>query len=232
MPAIDHSATVAQIVSAHAATARVFQRLQIDYCCQGNVTVPEACASRPLDPDAVFAELEAALPAGSEAAFEADPRTLPIPALIAHIIERHHGYLRRALPYLAPLAAKVAHVHGPKNDKLAELERTFAELADALEPHLDDEEEVLFPALMSRSADPATVKSGLERMHEEHLGVGALLGRMRELADGYTTPEWGCSSYRVLMNELEALEGDVFRHVHLETHVLMPRFAGGQGARS
>ena len=43
------------------------------------------------------------------------------------------------------------------------------------------------------------------------------------------TPEWGCSSYRVLMSELEALEGDVLRHVHLENHVLMPRFVTARG---
>jgi regulator of cell morphogenesis and NO signaling len=38
-------------------------------------------------------------------------------------------------------------------------------------------------------------------------------------------PEWACTSYRTLLSELAALEGDVLRHVHLENHVLMPRFA-------
>jgi regulator of cell morphogenesis and NO signaling len=230
MTHLDRSATVAQIVSDHAVAARVFQRLQIDYCCHGDVTVFEACAGRPLDPDAVFAELEAALPS-SEATLETDPRTLPVPALVAHIIERHHGYLRRALPYIGPVADKVARVHGPRNQKLVDLQRTFVELADTLEPHLDDEEEVLFPALMSRSPDPAIVGRGLERTYEEHVEVGAMLSRMRALADGYATPEWGCSTYRVLMNELEALEGDVLRHVHLENHVLMPRFAARRDER-
>jgi regulator of cell morphogenesis and NO signaling len=229
MTQLDRSATVAQIVSDHAVAARVFQRLQIDFCCHGDVTVTEACEGRPLDPDAVFAELEAALPPSGEAALETDPRALPIPALIAHIIEHHHAYLRRALPYIAPLADKVAGVHGPHNEKLPALRNTFLELADALEPHLDDEEQELFPALMSRSPDPAIVKRGLDRMYEEHVEVGALLARLRSLADGYTTPEWGCSSYRVLMSELEALEGDVLRHVHLENHVLMPRFVTARG---
>jgi len=61
---------------------------------------------------------------------------------------------------------------------------------------------------------------------EDHLAVGGMLARLRTLANGFTTPEWGCNSYRVLMAELEALEGDVLRHVHLENHVLMPRLTG------
>jgi regulator of cell morphogenesis and NO signaling len=230
MPQLDRSATVAQLVSDHPVAARVFQRLQIDFCCHGDVTVPEACEGR-LDPEAVFAELEAALPASGEASLETDPRSLPNPALVAHIIEHHHAYLRRALPFVAPLADKVARVHGAHNGKLAELRRTLLELADALEPHLDGEEEVLFPALVSRTPDLAVVRRELASMHEDHLAVGKLLSRLRAAADGYVTPEWGCSSYRVLMSELEQLEGDVLRHVHLENHVLMPRFAAGREAR-
>ncbi len=59
--------------------------------------------------------------------------------------------------------------------------------------------------------------------HEDHLAVGALLERIREATDGFAVPEWGCNTYRVTMRELDALEADVLRHVHLENHVLMPR---------
>jgi regulator of cell morphogenesis and NO signaling len=58
------------------------------------------------------------------------------------------------------------------------------------------------------------------------LTVGDLLARIRALTAGFTTPEWGCNTYRVLMAELDGLEADVLRHVHLENHVLAPRFVG------
>ena len=223
MPSLNRSATVAQIVTEHFITARVFQKHEIDFCCHGEVTLPEACRGRSLDPDAVFAELEAILPASGDAPGE-DPRELSTAALVARIVDRHHGYLRRQLPFLEPLVAKVAIVHGAKNPKLAELLATFRELADALEPHLDREEEVLFPALVARRPDPEIVRRELEDMHADHLTVGALLARIRSGSNGFATPEWGCNTYRVVMRELEALEGDVLRHVHLENHVLMPRF--------
>ena len=61
-------------------------------------------------------------------------------------------------------------------------------------------------------------------MQQEHLHVGNLLARMRIYADDFSAPDWACGSYRTLMRELAALEMDTLRHVHLETHVLMPRF--------
>jgi len=225
---IDPNATLAQIVLAHSATARVFQQHGLDFCCRGDVQLSAACAAKGLDARALVTELEAA--AGARAAPERDPRELSTPALVAFIVDRHHGYLREALPALRPLADKVAHVHGPHNPKLVPFARTLHAVADALEPHLDQEEQVLFPALMSRAPDPALVARELAAMHEDHLAVGSMLAELRALSDGYTTPEWGCTSYRTLLNEVEALEMDVLRHVHLENHVLMPRFAAKSAA--
>lgn len=219
---LDRTATVAQIVLDHAVAARVFQRHRIDFCCHGDVTVPAACEARELDPEAVYAELEAAIPA--DAGGDEDPRTLSTTALVARIVERHHGYARRALPFVGPLAGKVARVHGEHEPRLVPLRDAVAALADALLPHLDAEEAVLFPALLGPSPDPAILRRELASMVEDHRAVGQLLERMRELSDGFTTPEWGCNSYRVYMAELAALEEDVLRHVHLENHVLMPRF--------
>jgi regulator of cell morphogenesis and NO signaling len=228
MHQLDRSSTVAQIVTDHSAAARVFQKHGIDYCCRGNVTVPVACRERRLDPEAVFAELEAVLPARGEAA-EQDPRGLSTAALIARIIDRHHAYLRRALPEVGPIAAKVASVHGGKDPRLVEIGAVCRELAESLLPHLEEEESVLFPALMVPRPDASVVRREVERMHEDHLAVGDMLARLRALSDGYATPGWGCNTYRVLMAELEALEADILRHVHLENHVLAPRFTRAPG---
>jgi regulator of cell morphogenesis and NO signaling len=220
---IDRHATVAQIVTDHTVAARVFQKHGIDYCCHGNVTVPQACLDGRLDPEALFAELEAAL-VPADARTEESPRTLSTAALVARIVDRHHGYLREALPRIAPIMAKVAKVHAARGSHLRRLHEAFSELAASLGPHLDDEEEILFPALMARTPDLEAVRRELGRMLEEHLAVGDLLAEIRALTDGFTTPEWGCNTYRVLMSELDALEADILRHVHLENHVLAPRF--------
>lgn len=222
---IDRSATVAQIVAQHSETAAIFQRHRIDFCCRGNVTVAQACAGRS-DSEALFAELERAVRERARERPEENLLDLSTPKLLARIVDRHHGYLRRALPRIWPLLAKVASVHGERNPKLFALRHAFSELDDMLEPHLEFEEEVLFPELVRPGGSAASACEHLDKMAREHLGVGTKLAQIRSLADDFTTPPWGCSSYRALMAELQELEADVLQHVHLENHVLMPRFAG------
>jgi regulator of cell morphogenesis and NO signaling len=223
MHTLDRSATLAQLVTEHPAAARIFQKHGMDYCCHGNVSVAEACLRVPLDAEVVFAELEEAIgETRLDADAQDDPRALSMAALIARVVDRHHVYARRALAHVAPIMEKVSRVHGPRDPRLHELEAAFRKLSGALPPHLDEEEEVLFPALLAAEPDRRLVSQELDRMQVDHLAVGDLLARIRTLAHGFSTPEWGCATYRVLMTELEALETDTLRHVHLENHVLAP----------
>jgi regulator of cell morphogenesis and NO signaling len=230
MPNVARDATVAEIVTTHPETARVFQRHGIDFCCRGGVSVASACEGLAVTPEALFRELDDEVAARAGAAPAEDVRALGTAALIARIVDRHHGYLRRALPFLVPLSAKVASVHGAHESRLVPLAAAVSELAGMLEPHLEEEEQVLFPALTSRNPDPDVVEREFARMHEDHLAVGDVLRDLRTLTDGFVAPEWGCTSYRTLMAGLEELEGDILRHVHLENHVLMPRFVGAARA--
>lgn len=223
---LDRSQTIAKIVLDHSECAPIFQKHRMDFCCRGNVSLEEACTARGLDPRVVAAELEAAI-AERRGDGNVDPRSLATPALVAHIVARHHEYLRKALPFVEGLVRKVARVHGDHEPKLRELERVVLALIEALPPHLAQEEEVLFPALTARDGDRGVIARELASMNADHLAVGSLLEQMRIAADDFTVPSWGCGSYRALFRELEALEGDVLRHVHLENHVLMPRFAPG-----
>ncbi len=213
--------TVAEIVARFPASARVFQAHRIDFCCKGDQTL--AAAAGPAAERELLAEVEAAIRAPAAAA-EGPATDLPTPALVGRILDRHHGYLRRALPAIGPVLEKVAAVHGGREPRLAPLLATFVELERAILPHLDEEEQVLFPLLLSRSPERGRVAEELRRMREDHLAVGAALERIRTLTGDFTAPEWSCRSYRLAMAELEDLETDLLRHVHLENHVLMPRF--------
>jgi regulator of cell morphogenesis and NO signaling len=144
---------------------------------------------------------------------------------VAHVVEHHHPYARRALPYIVPLLARVAGFHGKRNAKLGALCEAGNELAETLQAHFDEEEQVLFPALLA--APPG--RNGRPRPSPRPCGhpgeLARLLAQVHSLADGYTSPEWADLAYRALMEELEALEEDVTEYLHLETFVLIPRIA-------
>lgn len=219
---INPSQTVASLVLDHSECAAVLQRHRIDYCCHGNVPLADACRDRRLDLGLVVAELERAI--GERAGDGQDVRALSSPALIQHILAHYHAPLRKALPFLRMLAAKVARVHGEHNPRLVELDEVVAQLAETLEAHIDDEEATLFPAMSD--GERRDLSSLLTSTRDEHETVGELLGRMRSATGEYGVPDWACNSYRTLFRELERLEADVLRHVHLENHVLLPRFGG------
>ncbi len=158
----------------------------------------------------------------------ADPTT----RLVVHILEHHHSYARRALPYIVPLLARVAGFHGKRNQKLGALCDAGQALADALEAHLEEEERELFPALLGERLRPDGIPALEPRVCGHHGEVTRLLARVRALADGYAAPEWASLAYRVLMEELEALEEDVTEYMHLENFVLLPRIASCHGRAS
>ena len=224
MSAIDRSSIVARVVIEHPACARVLTEYDIDFCCHGDVALDEACAARRLDIEEVLARMREAA-TSSPANDSGSASGLSTPELVAHLVTRHHAYLRRALPAIEVLVAKVARVHGAHNPKLTALLEEVRGLRSELEPHLDDEEGDLFPLLMSRGGDARLIARKLAEARTEHERVGRSLARIRQLSDSFSVPEWACGSYRSMMSELADLEEDTLRHVHLENHVLMPRFA-------
>jgi len=230
---ISPSTTVASIVLEHSECAQIMYKHRIDYCCRGDMSLEQAARERGVDLSALTSQLEQAIAERRGNGADA-MREMPTPALIEHIVTKHHSFLRRSLPYVQMLASKVGRVHGDHNPKLRVLDKAVTELSDSLLAHLDDEESKLFPELRSPSAQAeSTATSALRSMREEHLEVARLLEAIREATDDYTLPDWACRSYHTLFSELQATEQDIYKHVHLENHVLAPRFealASGAGA--
>lgn len=222
---LDSRETLANVVLAHAECATVFSKHKLDYCCRGNVSVDDACAARGLDRNALLDELESAIEQNARRGRDAvEWRALPTPKLIEHIVSSHHAYLRTTLPYVVRLADKVARVHGARDASLNDLAHAVRSLDAVLLPHLDEEEEVIFPVMLSSHPDRATLACALESMADDHVRVAVILEEIRRVTGDFVPPSWACTSYRALLGELENVEADLHEHVHLENHVLAPRF--------
>ncbi|WP_202903256.1 hemerythrin domain-containing protein, partial [Gorillibacterium massiliense] len=84
------------------------------------------------------------------------------------------------------------------------------------------------PLILSYETDPSPetleqAKIAIQQLEDDHAGVGALLKTMRELTQDYSLPEWACRTYTLAFQKLEALESDLFQHIHLENNILFPR---------
>ena len=229
----DAQTTLADIVTARPELAPVLGGLGLDFCCGGAQTVAEAAAGVAMPVDELLEALTAVEPAPSP-----DWSSLGPVELIDHLEATHHRFLRERLPYLSGAAAKVVEVHGANHPELASVAATFEELRTDLEPHLLNEEQVLFPMVRDLYASEGsqefhgdTVQAPIAVMSAEHDRAGELLGRLRELTDDYTPPADGCATYQALYAGLAELEADTHLHVHKENNLLFPAVVAEEASR-
>ncbi|HEY2799712.1 MAG TPA: iron-sulfur cluster repair di-iron protein [Chthoniobacterales bacterium] len=220
--------TVGEIVRALPARSRVFENLEIDYCCGGKKSLAEVCQKKGLDPATVVAMLTAL--DGASGITQADPDTLTLSELCDHIERVHHGYLREELPRLDFMTQKVAAVHGDSEPRLAELRNVFETFNAKVNAHTQEEDEKVFPAIRNletvgseKSGVASWLAGEFEKLEAEHEKTGAALTQFNALTDSYTPPDWACNTFRALYDALARLEKDMHQHVHEENNVLFPK---------
>jgi regulator of cell morphogenesis and NO signaling len=221
----------------------VFERYGVDFCCGGDVPLAEALRGTGLSVGAILAEIEAAA-----ASLEAEDRlhedwSERDPSSLAdHVESVHHAYLRQRLPEIGNKLATVLMVHGEAHPELFELGRLYERLRREVIAHLDSEESEVFPALRSlhlavvgakgedaqlhhegrSGAYESALTVDLQALEGEHESVGSLLKAMRGVTSNYQPPAGACATYNALYQELQAVEADVHRHIHLENNVMFP----------
>lgn len=215
--------TIGELVAERPGRSRIFQAHGIDFCCQGSRTVSDACARKGISAQTIAEQLEAEL-ADKNAPIR-NPAELPLHDLADYIVETHHNFLRREMPRLHTMAARVAEVHGGHTPSLVEVFNVFRGLEEELASHIMKEERVLFPfiaGLSRREAVPAPLDGPIACMMHEHETAGAALSQMRLLSNDYQPPFDACNTYRALFAGLKDLEEDLHTHIHLENSVLFP----------
>jgi len=224
--------TVREIALEQPTSIRVFEQFGIDYCCGGRKPLAEACAAGNLEVDAVIAALEAAAKKSDPSVEDWAGKSLG--DLIAHIVAKHHAYVKRELPRLTFLAEKVVNRHGSTMAEIPIIAGTLAQLDDELTEHLAKEEAVLFPyvAGFEQSLSHGTPKpescfgvvaNPIAMMTREHDAAGSLMAQIRRLSGNYTPPENACPTFHAFYDGLREFEQDLHQHIHLENNILFPR---------
>jgi regulator of cell morphogenesis and NO signaling len=231
---IDEQSLVTDIVVADYRTADIFRKYEIEFCCGGRRPLSMACELMGLDTQVVKKELE-----NATRVITLSPTLQfagwPLDFLCDYIKNVHHSYLRQALPEAKEHLQKFALGHRKKFSYLERLEDVFSQLHRTIPPHLDQEEEIIFPYIkqVDRAHHDQAPYAGLlvrtlrkplkEIMQHEHEIVGKLLHQFRDLTDNYTLPEKACVSHRVTFHKLKEIDNDLVQHMHLENNILFPR---------
>jgi regulator of cell morphogenesis and NO signaling len=226
------NSTIRDIVAADFRAAAIFHGYGIDFCCGGGKTLAQACHERSVCAGEVLRDVARAC----RLADDSTPRFAEwdTDTLIAYIVSTHHGYVRRAMPVIAAYTAKLASVHGGNHPELLDVKRVFDGVVAEMTAHMAKEETVLFPYI-AELADAAQAGEPIRRppfghvdnpirmMEAEHEKTGEAMAVIKALTDQYRAPADACPTYRICLQELDAFEQDLHRHVHLENNVLFPR---------
>src|SRR6185312_12158826 len=136
---ISPETTVRDIAAEHPSTVRVFEKSGIDYCCGGARSLQAACDSKNLDVEDLLARLHQAEtePLSSDLR---DWKAARLADVMAHIVERHHEYVRSESPRLQNLIEKVISRHGDTQPHLQAVRQRFEKLSAEMSTHMMKEE--------------------------------------------------------------------------------------------
>jgi regulator of cell morphogenesis and NO signaling len=217
---------VGALVAERPSRSRVLERLQIDYCCGGKLSLAEACRKRGLDASVVLAEIRKVDAAEVDVPL-VDVQVMGLGDLADHIEQAHHAWLREELPRLDAMTEKVFMVHGEAESRLADVRQAFCALRDELVSHMGKEELILFPMIRAlergEGDSPGSLAGPIRQMEREHDEVGGSLATIRAATDDFRPPAWACGTYRAMLDGLADLEADTHQHVHKENNVLFPK---------
>ncbi|TXE13368.1 iron-sulfur cluster repair di-iron protein [Algoriphagus aquimarinus] len=223
---------IGELVAQDYRFATVFQQNKIDFCCQGNRTIEEACAKKSVNIDQLIKELKAA--SKSDEASSTDFNSWPLDLLATYIEKKHHRYVESRITEIKPMLAKIVKVHGDLHPELLEVEELFLGSAGELTAHMKKEEFILFPfvkKLVQASEDKTeltpghfgTVANPVAMMMDEHEAEGERFRKIAELTNDYTPPLGACTTYMVTFSLLKEFEQDLHLHIHLENNILFPK---------
>lgn len=223
---------IAEIAVVFPKAMEIFKVYGIDFCCGGNRPLAEAISEKNLNETEILNKLnEEFLKSAEVKQEERDWREAKYSDIIDFVVNTHHVYTSNVLQEIATLTIKILRAHGEHHgEELTKVHKLFNSLKTELEGHLIKEEERVFPLIKEYEENPSqeTLKKALNIIKEleaEHEGAGGILKELREITNDYNVPEDGCNTYRYTYSKLIELEGDLFKHIHIENNILFPRLA-------
>jgi regulator of cell morphogenesis and NO signaling len=224
--------TIGEIVAADYRMAEIFEKYGIDFCCDGQKTVRQACEERKISVEKVTKEIEQRAEENRDVFNQYDKWE---PDFLAdYIINQYHTYTKDMIPKLRELTERVIRVHGEKHPETYKIAHLWYKLSGDLAKHMQKEELLFFPyikQLARTKKEGAMLKPPIfgsayrliQEMELEHKATGDYLTQIKVLSNNFTPPKDDCSTYQVLYSYLKEFDKNTKIHVHLENNILFPK---------
>lgn len=223
--------SLAEIVRENIHTAPVLEEYGFNFCCHGDSNLDDVCRERGIDIESVVEKLYKTRQGLS--GIDINFNDLEADELCDYIVNKHHSYVTQSLPQILNHLGKVIGKHGKNHPELEQVLYYFSELRKELEPHLRKEEFILFPYIKTLcktieddpdSKSPTSlIQNPINVLVKEHDHAAEYLRDIRALTEDYTPPVDACTTYKLVLAELQAFEKDLHIHVHLENNILFPK---------
>ncbi|UDQ98531.1 DUF542 domain-containing protein [Lentisphaerota bacterium WC36G] len=227
---IDKNTAVGQIAALDENIRKYFEKINIDYCCNGHLNISEVLESMSLSFTEVTNEINKILNSQNKKnGIKFNAEKLGNIELSDYIVNRHHKFLRDNFPLIQEKLNKVSVAHHENHGgQLNTLKKYFLKLRNELLKHLDKEEELLFPVIKKHSENkdyPAEIFPLIEELKTEHSTTGDEFLIIKNITDNYHVPNDACLTFKSLYQDLMSLEQDIHEHIHLENNILFERIS-------
>ena len=229
---IQSNQNIGELVAQDYRSAGVFKKYGIDFCCQGNRTINDACTEKLLDVEVVLNDLSEIGNVSNSSGI--DFKSWPLDLLADYIEKTHHRYVEDKSPELISYLDKICEVHGENHTELYEIKDLIQQTVGNLSQHMKKEELVLFPYIRKMEKAKRTgellqkpsfgsIQNPINQMESEHSAEGDRFRSIETLSNNYTPPADSCNTYRVTFAMLKEFQDDLHLHIHLENNILFPK---------
>lgn len=223
---------IGELVAQDYRSASVFNKYGIDFCCQGNRTISDACVTKKIDVANVLSDLNAIGNKSSSSGI--DFKSWPLDLLTDYIEKTHHRYVEDKSAELINFLETICEVHGENHGELYEIKELVQQNVDNLTQHMKKEELILFPFIRKmenakrkskvlEKPSFGSIQNPVSQMESEHYAEGERFRNIEMLSNNYTPPEDACNTYKVTFAMLKEFQDDLHLHIHLENNILFPK---------
>lgn len=224
---LESKQTLGEIVAIYPGAVQVFNKHKIDFCCGGFESLKQALSDLGIEEEEFLQSLNEGYTQfmNSKEHYKDWRQAKPV-ELMDHILETHHVYTKKTLVEIDQMLFKVLKVHYKHHsEELLKVHTLFGALKTELQQHLIKEEENLFPLIEKYEAtnDQEVLKAifqFIKDTEDEHDVAGDVFKELEKATRDFTAPEGACTTFKTVYALMDALEKDVFNHIHLENSVL------------